>query len=123
MKIVFFGTPDFVLPILQKLESHHTIVGVVTAPDHIAGRKKTLTPSPVKEYAAKNFSTSILTPYQFTDEIGTQLKKLSPDLFIVAAYGKIIPVDILSIPKKGSLNIHPSLLPLYRGPSPIQSML
>lgn len=123
MKVIFFGTPDFVLPVLNSLSKNHTIVAVVTTADQAVGRKKILTPSPVKQYAIDTNIQSIFTPEKFNDKVTSDLAALQPDIFIVAAYGKIIPEKILAIPKYGALNIHPSLLPKYRGPSPIQTAL
>lgn len=124
LRIVFFGTPDFVLPVLNVLHEHHTIVGVVTTPDTVQGRKKVLTPTPVKEYALNNIpDAQIFTPERLSREVTEQIKNLEPELFIVAAYGKIIPQELLDIPTFGSINVHPSLLPIYRGPSPIQTAL
>jgi methionyl-tRNA formyltransferase len=123
MKIVFFGTPDFVIPVLATLIKQYDVVGVVTAPDTIQGRKKILTPSPVKRSAQEKSIRTILTPQQWNNETIEQLQQLSPDLCVVAAYGKIIPKAILDIPRFGAINIHPSLLPQYRGPSPIQTAL
>jgi len=128
LNIVFFGTPDFVLPILDTLSQHYRIVAVVTAPDTVQGRKKILTPTPVKQFALKE-NIPVLQPKKLTKEDweleirNLKLEIPTPDLFVVAAYGKIIPKAILDIPKCGALNIHPSLLPKYRGPSPIQSAL
>ncbi|MDO8429463.1 MAG: methionyl-tRNA formyltransferase [Candidatus Daviesbacteria bacterium] len=119
LKIVFFGTPHFVIPVLKTLEDNFDVVAVVTAPDNLVGRTQTLTPSPIKEA----FKKTCLTPKIFDEEVSTKLKSLEPDLFIVAAYGKIIPQEILDIPKFGSINIHPSLLPKYRGASPIQESI
>lgn len=115
MKIIFFGTPNFVLPVLQILHENFEVIGVVTTPDTIQGRKKILTPTPVKKYALEN-KIHITDLDQLNDH-------KQPDLFVVAAYGIIIPKSILNIPKYGSINIHPSLLPKYRGPSPIQTAL
>lgn len=128
IKTVFFGTPDFVLPVAQKLTEDFELVGVVTSPDIPQGRKKTPTPTDVKkwymEHLLKNNTEGvILTPEKLTHETAVKLRKLHPDLFVVAAYGKLVPEDILAIPTLGSLNIHPSLLPNYRGPSPIQNAL
>ncbi len=123
MKIVFFGTPTFVIPVLTSLVDNFNVVGVVTTPDTYQGRKKILTPTPVKQYAHDNNIAPVITDEHFTDETKKQLSLLSPDLFITAAYGKLIPEDVLSIAKIGSLNIHPSLLPKYRGPSPIQAAI
>jgi methionyl-tRNA formyltransferase len=122
LKVVFFGTPSFVVPVLDNLYQNFTVVGIVTAPDTIQGRKKILTPSPVSSFGKTN-NIPVLTPQQFSEDIVTELKNLAADVFIVAAYGKIIPLEVIDLPKYGSLNIHPSLLPLYRGPSPIQTAL
>ncbi len=113
MKIVFFGTPDFVVPILDQLNKTHQVIGVVTMPDQI-DKKKNLTPTPVKKYALENNIPVFPT---------TDFGQSQPDFFITAAYGKIIPQKILEIPKYGSINVHPSLLPLYRGPSPITAAI
>ncbi len=124
MNVIFFGTPSFVIPVLEALQNHFTLVGVVTTPDTIQGRKKILTPTPVKSYLSEHSATiPVFTPEQFSNEITEQLLNLHPDLFITAAYGRFLPKEILSIPKLGSLNIHPSLLPKYRGASPIQTTI
>lgn len=114
LRIVFFGTPDFVIPVLHSLCQNFNVVAVVTASDQKVGRKQVLTPSYVKQYALKN-NIIVINP--------DNLKNLNVDLFVVAAYGKIIPQNILDIPKYGAINIHPSLLPQLRGPSPIQSAI
>lgn len=119
LKIIFWGTAEFALPSLEALLQHgYRIVAVVTNPDEPAGRKQVLTPPPVKVWAEKQgipvFQPSSLTNYQLPTT------HYRPDLFIIAVYGKIIPKEILEIPKHGALNIHPSLLPRWRGPSPIQ---
>lgn len=117
LRVVFFGTPDFVLPILQILIDNFEVIGVVSAPDSIQGRKKELTPSPVKKFAIEN-DIPVLNLKDLKHSTNDQA-----DLFVVAAYGKIISQEILDLPKNGAINIHPSLLPKYRGPSPIQSTL
>lgn len=122
LKVVFFGTPSFVLPVLENLNKSFTVVGVVTAPDTYQGRKKILTSSPVKVYA-KEHSIDVFQPEKPDNELLDDLKKINADIFVVAAYGKIIPQEIIESPTFGSINIHPSLLPLYRGPSPIQTAL
>ncbi len=121
MKIVFFGTPEFVNPILSIIERNDWLVGVVTAPNKPVGRTQEVKPSGVA-VLAQDFNVPILKPEKLTD-ISRQLRKLKPDLFVVAAYGKIIPKYILNIPNFGALNIHPSLLPEYRGASPIQNAI
>ncbi len=121
--IVFFGTPDFAVPSLHKLHKDGYDIGaVVTAPDQLVGRKKLLTPSPVKQ-AALELGLSVTTPQKLDDAFFEEFKKLKPDLCIIVAYGKIIPEKYLAIPHLGFLNIHPSLLPKYRGPSPIQTAI
>lgn len=124
-KIVFFGTPEFSLPAFRFLvENNYQIIGAVTAPDKSFGRKKILTPSPVKTFAQQN-NIPVFQPNSLKKEPDflQQFKELAPDLCIIVAYGKIIPKDYLVIPKYGFVNIHPSLLPKYRGPSPIQSAI
>ncbi len=122
LKIIFFGTPDFVVPVLESLHQNFELVSVVTTPDAIVGRKQILTPTPVAQ-KAEEYDIPVFKPVQLTDSLVNQLTALSPDLFIVASFGKIIPQNILDIPVKGSINIHPSRLPLYRGASPIQSQI
>ena len=129
IKIVFFGTPNFGSIILksligQKLVGEYNIPLVVTAPDKPAGRGKELKPSPVKELALQ-FDIPVETPaiLKNNSELINKLKSIEPDFIVLASYGKIVPKEILEIPKKAPLNIHPSLLPKYRGPSPIQAAL
>lgn len=113
------GTPEFGAIILDKLiKGSFKPVLVVTAPDKPVGRKQILTPSPVKIIARKN-NIPVEQP-EIIKNWKLKIGNLNPDLGIVAAYGQIIPKDILDIPKYGFLNVHPSLLPKYRGPSPIQ---
>lgn len=124
MKIVFFGTPHHVIPIIESIMKNFTLTAVVTAPDKKAGRKQLVTPSPVKQYILNTEKQIlILTPEKYKADIKKQLIALQPDLFIVAAYGKILPKDILDIPPFGSLCVHPSLLPKYRGPTPVQQTI
>ncbi len=130
-KIVFFGTSEFGAIILEKLvQAGMSPVLVVTTPDKPAGRKQALTPPPVK-LAALKFNIPVVQPQaisNFKFLISNQIpnsndQNLKPDLFIVASYGKILPKEILGIPKYGTLNVHPSLLPKYRGASPIQTAI
>lgn len=131
MKIIFFGTPLFVVPILQTLLKTSDVIAIVTTPDRKTGRRQLVTPSPIKAayqaYCDEPTATRYYPPRIFTPEkLGTivdELKQLQPDLFIVAAYGKIIPKALLTIPLHGAINVHPSLLPKYRGPTPIQQTL
>lgn len=124
MKIIFFGTSEFAVPALKALnKSGFEITAVVTTPDQPAGRKKAITPPPIK-IAADFLKLKILQPTKLRDNsLFEEFKSLAPDLCIVAAYGKIIPEEYLSVPKQGFLNIHPSLLPKYRGPTPIQTAI
>lgn len=124
-KILFFGTPDFAVPVLETLFSLPEIelTGVFTQPDKPVGRKQALTPPPVK-VTAREKGLKIWQPEKLkTKEIEEQLKSLSPDVCMVVAYGKIIPKNLLAIPKFGWLNVHGSLLPKYRGASPIQAAI
>ena len=120
MKLVFMGTPDFAVPSLRALvEAGHEIAGVFTQPDKPKNRGMKLQPTPVKEYAL----TADLPVYQPASlregEALTVLKKLAPELIVVAAYGKILPEEILTLPPLSCINVHSSLLPKYRGAAPI----
>lgn len=122
MNIVFMGTPDFALESLKALNEHdYNINCVITNPDKPKGRGMKLTYSPVKEYAIKN-NIKVYQPEKIKNnvEFKNLLKEINPDLICVVAYGKIIPKDILEIPKFGCVNVHGSLLPKYRGAAPIQ---
>lgn len=124
MKIVFFGTSDFATPALEALVANgHEITGVITTPDKPAGRKKVLTPPPLKT-AAEKLGLQVFQPASLKDDdFFETFKTLNSDLAVVTAYGKIIPEKYLSVPEHGFINIHPSLLPVYRGPTPIQTAL
>lgn len=117
--IIFFGTPDFAVPSLQGLlDAHYTIVAVVTNPDEPVGRAQIITPPPVKIVAQK-VGIPVFQPAKLDLE-WWQNNLPDANLFVVAAYGKLIPQSILALPKFGAVNLHPSLLPRWRGPSPIQ---
>ncbi|PKL81993.1 MAG: methionyl-tRNA formyltransferase [Ignavibacteriae bacterium HGW-Ignavibacteriae-3] len=120
MKIVFMGTPEFAIPSLKRLfESDHKIAAVVSAPDKERGRGKQISSTPVKQFAVQN-NIEVLTPFDLNDEsFISRLKELDADLFIVVAF-RILPKKVYSIPKRGSFNLHGSLLPKYRGAAPIQ---
>lgn len=122
-RAVFFGTPEFAVPILERLRSLVNLVGVVTQPPKPTGRGHRLQRSPVHALA-ETLHAPILTPNRL-EESGflEDFSELRPDVAILAAYGNMIPNAVLSIPKHGFLNVHPSLLPLYRGPSPVASAL
>ncbi len=119
MRIVFFGTPDFAVATLQQIhQSHHQIVGVVTAPDKPAGRGRKLQPSAVKKYALEQ-GIKILQPEKLKNpEFVRQLQLLSPDIQVVVAF-RMLPEVVWRLPEKGTFNIHASLLPHYRGAAPI----
>ena len=119
IKIIFAGTPEFGAIILDGLiNAKYSPILVITAKDKPKGRKKILTPPPVK-VLAERYRIPVAQPEKIIN-LKSQIFDLKPDLMIVAAYGQILPKEILEIPKYGCLNIHPSLLPSWRGPSPIQ---
>lgn len=121
MKIVFMGTPDFSVPCLNALiENGHEVVLVVTQADKPKGRGHKLTPPPVKEYAVKHGIPVYQPASMKSDEVFEVLKEANADIFIVVAYGKILPGRILNLPPYGCVNVHASLLPKYRGAAPIQ---
>jgi methionyl-tRNA formyltransferase len=125
-KIVFMGTPEFSALILEKLTNSSLFCPqiVITAPDQLQGRKRILQPPPVKKTALKaNLKVWQPISFQNNKEIKEKLEEMNPDLFIVAAYGFILPLEILQIPSQGALNVHPSLLPRYRGASPLQQTI
>lgn len=122
MKTVFMGTPDFAVPPLHALiEAGYEVAAVVTQPDKPKGRGKTLLPTPVKEEALMH-EIPVYQPQRVrkNPEFLETLKEIDPDIIIVAAFGQIIPKEILELPKFGGINIHASLLPKYRGAAPIQ---
>lgn len=119
LNIIFMGTPDFAKESLEAIyNAGHNIIAVITNPDRPKGRGMKMIASPVKEFAVEK-NIPVLQPEKIR-EIKDTLVQLNPDLFCVVAYGKILPKDILDIPKKGSINVHGSLLPKYRGAAPIQ---
>lgn len=122
MNIVFMGTPDFAVESLKKIyESGHNVLAVVSQPDRPSGRNMKLTPTPVKEYAeSKNIKVYQPEKIRKDEELYETLKRLKPDVIVVVAFGQILPQKILDIPKYGSVNVHGSLLPKYRGAAPIQ---
>ena len=124
LKIVFFGTSEFAVPAFKYLiQNGYNIVSAITQPEKPAGRLRITMPSHVKKAAVEN-NIPTFEPHILKDEeVFKHFKHLAPDLCVVAAYGKIIPEKYLEIPRYGFLNIHPSLLPKYRGPSPIQTAI
>lgn len=124
MKFVYFGTPELAVTVLEELKAAGYVPSlIVTTPDMPQGRKLVLTPTAVKTWG-ETHNIPVITPAKLREE-GTfeRLVEEKADLFIVAAYGKIIPQNILDIPKNGTINVHPSLLPKLRGPSPIESVI
>lgn len=121
MKILFMGTPDFAVSSLKALvESGENVIGVVTQPDKMQGRGYKLTPSAVK-VSAESYGIPVYTPNTLRgDEFASLLSQLDPELLVVAAYGKILPPNVISYPKLGCINVHGSLLPEYRGAAPMQ---
>ena len=121
LRIVFAGTPDFSVPVLQALiDSEHEIIAAYTQPDRPAGRGREPRPSPVKQLALQH-ALNVYQPESLRDEAEQQqLKALDPDLMIVVAYGLLLPEAVLSIPRLGCINVHASLLPRWRGAAPIQ---
>lgn len=122
LRIIFMGTPDFARDSLDAIyNAGHEISTVITVPDKPKGRGMKLIPCEVKEYAIEK-GFEVYQPEKLRDntEIIDLIKKIKPDVICVVAYGKIIPKQILEIPKYGCVNVHPSLLPKYRGPAPIQ---
>lgn len=129
MKYVFFGSPEFAATIIKKLiNDGNPPTAVVCNPDRPVGRNKVITPSPVKRAIVdlpedlKN-KVKILEPEKLDSGFISELKAIGADFFVVAAYAKIIPKEVLDIPRLGVIGVHPSLLPRYRGASPIQSVL
>ena len=120
MRIVFFGSPEFAVPALAAVAECHEIVAVVTQPDRPAGRGGKLQSPAAKEFAIAR-GLPILQPAKVRDGVlAGELKALAPDLFVVVAYGRILPPDLLAVPKLGPWNVHASILPKFRGAAPIQ---
>lgn len=129
IKIVFFGTPEFAVDILNELKTCECATFtsflpdlIITTPNKPVGRKLKLTPPPIKIWADEN-QIKTLQPEKLDEVFIGKLKSENWDLFIVAAYGKIIPQTILDLPKYGTLNVHPSLLPKFRGATPIHNVI
>jgi methionyl-tRNA formyltransferase len=119
-RIIFFGTPNFAIPTLKYLlQGPDEVIAVVTQPDREKGRGRKVIPSPVKELCLQHGLT-LLQPDKVREEaFQEKMKSLQPELFVVAAYGQILPKSLLKIPKHGAVNVHASLLPKYRGAAPI----
>ena len=125
MKIVYMGTPDFAVPPLTAMaEAGHEIAAVVTKQDAVSGRGKKVRFSPVKEKALE-LGIEVLQPRKVkgNEEFLGQLREIAPDIIVVAAYGKILPKEVLELPPRGCINVHASLLPRFRGAAPIQAAI
>jgi methionyl-tRNA formyltransferase len=124
LKLVFAGTPEFGLPALEALHaSHHHLQAVYTQPDRPGGRGQQLQPSVIKQWGNKH-SVPVFQPEHFkSSQAVDQLQALAPDVMVVIAYGLILPKSVLAIPRLGCVNVHASLLPAWRGASPIQSAI
>ena len=122
--MVFFGSPEDAVPALSAvIDAGHTVAAVYTRPDREAGRKRQPTPTPVR-VAAEARGLRVETPAGLRgEEVQETLRSLNADVFIVAAYGRILPPEVLAMPRLGAVNIHPSLLPRYRGPSPVATAI
>lgn len=122
-KIIFMGTPDFSTKVLEMLIAEHNVIAVVTQPDRPVGRKRTLTPPPVKEVAVKH-GLPVYQPEKLAQsEDLEKLIALDADLIVTAAFGQILPESLLNAPKLGAINVHASLLPKYRGGAPIHQAI
>lgn len=122
-KVIFMGTPDFSTKVLEMLIAEHDVIAVVTQPDRPVGRKRVLTPPPVKEVAIKH-GLPVYQPEKLAQSSELeQLIDLEADLIITAAFGQILPESLLNAPKLGAINVHASLLPKYRGGAPIHQAI
>jgi len=122
-KIVFMGSPDFAVPVLEALARSYPITGVVTQPDRPSGRGRFLSPPPVKEKALE-LGLPVFQPEKLRDpEVFLQLQAFHPDLIIVAAFGQILRRNVLELPPLGCVNVHASLLPRWRGAAPVQAAI
>ncbi|MFC2022508.1 methionyl-tRNA formyltransferase, partial [Chloroflexota bacterium] len=124
MRVIFMGTPEFSVPSLEHLIlNQYQVVAVYTQPDKAAGRGRSLISSPVKR-AAINWNLPVVQPGSFKEtEVVAQLASFQPDVIVVAAFGQILPKVVLDIPANGCINIHPSLLPKFRGSSPVAAAI
>lgn len=118
LEVIFMGTPEFCLPVLDSLIKNTNVSLVVSQPDKLVGRKKILTPTPVKSLALEN-NIEVFQPLKIREDY-KRIIELNPDIIITCAYGQIIPKEILNCPKYGCINVHASLLPYLRGGAPIQ---
>ncbi len=121
--VVFMGSPEFALPVLQAVTTHYRVIGVVTQPDRPAGRGRQLTPPPIK-VLADQLGLEVIQPERLRrPEAQERLLAWAPDLIVVAAYGQILRQNLLDLPRFGCINVHASLLPRWRGAAPIQAAI
>lgn len=123
VNVVFMGSPEFAVPILRRLVEKYQVVGVITQPDRPAGRGRVLTPPPIKALAVE-LGLPFIQPFRLKEpEALAQLQLWAPDLIVVAAFGQILRLEVLDIPRFGCINVHASLLPRWRGAAPIQAAI
>ena len=123
MRVLFMGTPEIAVPSLKRINEEHEVCGVFCQPDRPVGRKHIITPPPVK-VCAEQLGIPVYQPTKMRDGTAAEIvRSLSPDVIAVIAYGRILPDDILAVPRYGCINAHASLLPKYRGAAPIQYAL
>ena len=123
MNTIFFGTPDFAIASIRALRNAEINVSMIcTRPARRAGRGRKLTPSPVSQFG-HDLGIPVIAPARFDSETIDAIRTVSADAFVVAAYGRFIPPELLAIPSLGAVNIHPSLLPKHRGPSPVATSI
>jgi methionyl-tRNA formyltransferase len=122
MNLLFAGTPDIAVPALRKVASRFPVAGVLTAPDAVSGRGKKLTPPPVR-VAAEELGLAVLQPVRLDEDARAAVRHLGPEMLVSFAYGKIFGPKFMGIFPEGGINVHPSLLPRYRGPSPIPAVI
>lgn len=121
LKVVFMGTPEFSVPVLEGLIENYDVIGVVTQPDKEVGRNHEIKFSPTKEVALKN-DIRVFQPLKIRSDY-EDIIKLAPDIIVTCAYGQIIPKELLDLPKYGCINVHASLLPKYRGGAPLHRVV
>ncbi|MEE8162557.1 MAG: methionyl-tRNA formyltransferase [Anaerolineae bacterium] len=122
-RLVFMGTPDFAVPVLKALSGRYEMVGVVTRPDRRAGRGRNVEASPVKVVALAHGLPVLQPPRLRQPNLVAELGALAPEAMVVAAYGQILPTEVLAIPPMGCLNVHASLLPKHRGAAPVAAAI
>jgi len=122
MRLLFAGTPDIAVPTLRAVADAFPVVGVLTAPDRVAGRGRKVTPPPVKT-TAEELGLTVLQPHKLDEDARGAVRSLAPDMLVVFAYGKIFGPKFMGLFLEGGVNVHPSLLPKYRGPAPIPAAI